>query len=87
MKIIYVNCRVKNYVKEDHRSYRRNFFSGFLFATAKVASITAMIFFHVTRRCGCLYLGVVVLRVRLKFVMCMRDMSVVKWCCIFEGLV
>ena len=57
MKIIYVNCGVKNYVKEDHRSHRRNFFSGFLFATAKVASISAMIFFHVTRRCGCLYFG------------------------------
>ena len=25
MKIIYVNCEVKNYVKVDHRSYRRNF--------------------------------------------------------------
>ena len=25
MKIIYENCGVKNYVKEDHRSYRRNF--------------------------------------------------------------
>ena len=24
MKIIYVNCRDKNYVKVDHRSYRRN---------------------------------------------------------------
>ena len=24
MKIIYVNCRVKNYMKVDHRSYRRN---------------------------------------------------------------
>ena len=29
----------------------------------------------------------VVLRVRLKFVMCMRDMWVVQWYCIFEGLV
>lgn len=36
MKIICVNCRVKNYVKEDQ-----------LFETAKVASITAMIFFHI----------------------------------------
>ena len=28
MKIIYENCRVKNYyMKEDHRSYRRNFCS------------------------------------------------------------
>ena len=26
----------------------RNFFSGFLFATAKVASITTMIYFHIT---------------------------------------
>ena len=25
MKIIYVNCGVKNYMKVDHRSYRRNF--------------------------------------------------------------
>ena len=25
MKIIYENCGVKNYMKEDHRSYRRNF--------------------------------------------------------------
>ena len=24
MKIIYVNCGVKNYMKEDHRSYIRN---------------------------------------------------------------
>ena len=24
MKIIYVNCGVKNYLKEDHRSYIRN---------------------------------------------------------------
>ena len=49
-----VNCWVKNYIKVDYRSYRRNFgimykpenFSGFLFATAKVASITVMIYFH-----------------------------------------
>ena len=27
MKIIYENCRVKNYMKEDHRSCRRNFCS------------------------------------------------------------
>ena len=27
MKIIYVNCGVKNYMKVDHRSYRRNFCS------------------------------------------------------------
>ena len=27
MKITYENCRVKNYTKEDHRSYRRNFCS------------------------------------------------------------
>ena len=27
MKIIYVNCGVKNYMKVDHRSYRRNFYS------------------------------------------------------------
>ena len=24
MKVIYVNCGVKNYLKEDHRSYIRN---------------------------------------------------------------
>ena len=24
MKIIYVNCGVKNHLKEDHRSYTRN---------------------------------------------------------------
>ena len=53
MKIIYVNCGVKNLMKDDHRSYIRNlcscendFFSGFLFATAKVAYITAMIILH-----------------------------------------
>ena len=58
MKVIYVNCGVKNYMTEDyrsyHRSYRRNFrnpykpefFSGFLFITANVASITVMIYFH-----------------------------------------
>ena len=27
MKIIYVNCGVKNYMKEDHRNYIRNFCS------------------------------------------------------------
>ena len=27
MKIIYVNCGVKNYMKVDHHSYRRNFCS------------------------------------------------------------
>ena len=27
--------------------YKYDFFSGFLFATAKVASITAMIYFHI----------------------------------------
>ena len=27
MKIIYVNCGVKNYVKDDHRSYRSYFYS------------------------------------------------------------
>ena len=66
---------MKNYLEEDHRSYRRKFFScwlesaapvsqrsrvripykpefffffsGFLFATAKVAYITAMIFLRI----------------------------------------
>ena len=86
MKIIYENCRVKNYTNEDRCSYRHNFSScqkkgcthiaevkgslygralhwyrggqefesctslnfslGFLSATAKVVSITALIFFH-----------------------------------------
>ena len=27
MEIIYENCGVKNYMKEDHRSYKRNFVS------------------------------------------------------------
>ena len=27
MKIIYENFLVKNYLKEDHRSYRHNFYS------------------------------------------------------------
>ena len=27
LKIIYVNCGVNNYMKEDHRSYIRNFCS------------------------------------------------------------
>ena len=27
MKIVYENCGVKDYIKEDHRSYRRNFCS------------------------------------------------------------
>ena len=56
-----MNCGVKNYMKVDygryHCSYRRNFripykleiFSGFLFATAKVASITSMIYFHIKK--------------------------------------
>ena len=59
MKVIYVNCGVKNYMEVDyrsyHRSYRRNFrtlykpeiFSGILFASAKVESITVMIYFHI----------------------------------------
>ena len=41
-------------MKEDHRSYRRNSFAvakkkpeKFLFATAKIAPITAIIFFHI----------------------------------------
>ena len=27
MKILYVNCGVKNYLKEDHRSYMRKLYS------------------------------------------------------------
>ena len=61
-KSAYVNCGVKNYMKEDHRSYIRNFctcekracgpykpdlFSSSLFATAKIAYFTAMIFLHI----------------------------------------
>ena len=42
MKIIYENCGVKNYMKEDHRSCRRNFCVGKRKPFA-VASITAMI--------------------------------------------
>ena len=55
MKILCENYGLKNYLKEDHRSYRLRLqkeipyqpevFSGFLFAAAKVASISAMIFF------------------------------------------
>ena len=40
-----------------------------------------------TRRCGSVYLGVIVLGAYVKFVMCMRDMWVVQRYCIFEGLV
>ena len=63
MKIMYVNCRGKNYMKVDRRSYRRHFYScekkawkksglyrislNFFFATAKVASITAIIYFDI----------------------------------------
>ena len=36
MKIIFVNCGVRNYMKEDHCSYRRN---------CKSCAITAMIYF------------------------------------------
>ena len=46
MKIIYVNCGVKNYMHEERFAevkgripYKTEFFSGFLFATAKVAYI------------------------------------------------
>ena len=66
-RAIEVNRLDNNFMKEDHRNYRRNFlvtgwyrraqgfefctslnfFSGFLFATAKIASITGMIFFHI----------------------------------------
>ena len=38
MKIIFVNCGVKNYMKEDRCSYRRN---------CKSCAITAMIYFHI----------------------------------------
>ena len=33
MKIIYENCGVKKYMKEDHRSYKRNFVSIMLSTT------------------------------------------------------
>ena len=36
---------MKNYINEDHRSYIRNY--GFLFATAIVVYITAMIFIRI----------------------------------------
>ena len=42
VKIIYENCGVKNYMKEDHRSCRRNFCVGKRKPFA-VASITTMI--------------------------------------------
>ena len=63
MKIIYENCRVKNYMKEDHRTYRRNFCScdkkAFFSQLQKVASaITAMIFFHIILRLLLLFLFV-----------------------------
>ena len=55
----YENCGVKIYTKEDRRSYRRHFCScekkawkknsGFLLASAKVACITAMIFFRIKK--------------------------------------
>ena len=55
-KIMYENWGVKNYVTEDHLSHRHNSCScekkvwkknsGFLFATVKAVSITAMICFH-----------------------------------------
>ena len=57
MKIIYENYGVKNYMKEDHRSYRRNFcscekkFFRLSFRICKgVAFITALIFFHIKKR-------------------------------------
>ena len=56
MKIIYENCVVKNNMKEDHRSYIRNFcsfekkFFRLSFRNCKgVASIAAMIFFHIIK--------------------------------------
>ena len=42
---------------------------------------------YLTRRCGSVHLGQIELTVGLKFVMCMKDMWVVQWYCIFEGLV
>ena len=57
MKIIYENCGVKNNMKEDDRSYGRNFcsrekkFFRLFFRNCKgVASITAMIFFHIIKK-------------------------------------
>ena len=56
MKIIYENFVVENNMKEDHRSYRRNFcsfekkFFRLSFLNCKgVASIAAMIFFHIIK--------------------------------------
>ena len=40
MKIIYENCGVKKYLKEDHRSYRRNF------CGCKKKSRISLNFFH-----------------------------------------
>ena len=54
----------------------------------KYISTHIMLFHSITqylaRRCGSVYLGV---GVWLRFVMCMKDMWVVLWYCIFEGLV
>ena len=51
MKIIYENCGVKNYVKEDHRSYTYTTFAVGERKPFAVAFITVMIFFHA---CNCL---------------------------------
>ena len=40
MKIIYVNCGVKNYMKDDHLSYRRNFCSCVYELVANVLNFT-----------------------------------------------
>ena len=60
MKIIYVNCGVKNYLKEDHRSYIRNLCSCEKKAITEVKGsnpVQAWIFFRLSfRNCiSCVY--------------------------------
>ena len=69
----------------------------FISASKKIIKLPKYISTHImlfhsikqyqTRRCGSVYLGVVELTVWLRFVMCMKDMWVVPWYSIFEGLV
>ena len=69
----------------------------FISASKKIIKLPKYISTHImlfhsikqyqTRRCGSVYLGVVELTVWLRFVICMKDMWVVQWYCIFEGLV
>ena len=53
MKVIYENCGVKNYMKEDHRSCRRNFCVGKRKPFA-VASITTIWILVLSYNCLCI---------------------------------